>query len=92
VPPELVDWQGRVGSAPSATITAKVMAAGRSAGVGLRPIPALTVGDRVNHDTFGLGTVVALRGEADKAQAQVDFGGDYGEKWLVLRFAPLEKL
>ncbi|HEV7209848.1 MAG TPA: DNA helicase PcrA, partial [Mycobacteriales bacterium] len=75
VPPELVDWQGRVGSAPSATITAKVMAAGRSAGVGLRPIPALTVGDRVNHDTFGLGTVVALRGEADKAQAQVDFGG-----------------
>ncbi len=92
VPADLVDWQGRAGSAPSATITAKAMAAGRVAGVGLRPIPALSVGERVNHDAFGLGTVIALRGAADKAQAQVDFGGEYGEKWLVLRFAPLAKL
>ena len=29
---------------------------------------------------------------AEKAQAEVDFGGNVGPKWLVLRFAPLQKL
>ncbi|HEX4726974.1 MAG TPA: DNA helicase PcrA [Jatrophihabitans sp.] len=56
-----------------------------------KAIPALQVGDRVTHDGFGLGTVVALRGSAEKAQAEVDFGS-LGCKWLVLRFAPLQKL
>ena len=31
---------------------------------GLRPIPHLEVGDRVTHDAFGLGTVIATRGAA----------------------------
>jgi DNA helicase-2/ATP-dependent DNA helicase PcrA len=56
-----------------------------------RPVPSLQVGDRVTHDTFGMGTVVGLRGAAEKAQAEVDFGAN-GPKWLVLRFAPLQKL
>ncbi|HTZ43898.1 MAG TPA: DNA helicase PcrA [Jatrophihabitans sp.] len=56
-----------------------------------KAIPQLQVGDRVSHDSFGLGTVIALRGVAEKAQAEVDFG-TAGAKWLVLRFAPLEKL
>ena len=56
-----------------------------------KPVPSLQVGDRVSHDGFGLGTVVALRGTAEKAQAEVDFGS-LGSKWLVLRFAPLVKL
>jgi DNA helicase-2/ATP-dependent DNA helicase PcrA len=59
---------------------------------GNRPPIHLTKGERVNHDSFGLGTVIDLRGDGDKAQAQVDFGGDTGVKWLLLRFAPLEKL
>jgi DNA helicase-2/ATP-dependent DNA helicase PcrA len=92
IPADLIDWRGHVGPTPSATLANRVMATGRPAGIGLRPIPALDIGNRVNHDTFGLGTVIALRGEGDKSQAQVDFGGEYGEKWLVLRFAPLEKL
>jgi DNA helicase-2/ATP-dependent DNA helicase PcrA len=97
VPDELVEWQGNLSSAPSRAsasqmVAARVMAKGRSAGVGLRPIPSLEVGDRVSHDTFGLGTVVATSGDADKAQATVDFGGAYGEKRLLLRYAPLEKL
>jgi len=41
---------------------------------------------------FGLGTVVAVRGEAEKAQAQIDFGADIGPKWLLLRYAPVAKL
>ncbi|WP_163508648.1 DNA helicase PcrA [Fodinicola acaciae] len=62
-----------------------------SAGPGGREIPVLEVGDRVTHDSFGMGTVVGLRGAAEKQQAEVDFGSS-GKKWLLLRFAPLEKI
>ncbi|MGH3745544.1 MAG: 3'-5' exonuclease, partial [Mycobacteriales bacterium] len=97
VPTELVDWQGAYGATPSTSsasqmVAARAMARGRTPGVGLRPIPSLELGDRVTHDTFGLGTVVATSGDGDKAQATVDFGGSYGEKRLLLRYAPLEKL
>jgi DNA helicase-2/ATP-dependent DNA helicase PcrA len=51
----------------------------------------LTVGERVSHDTFGLGTVVAVAGAGDKAEATINFG-QYGEKRLLLRYAPVEKL
>ena len=51
----------------------------------------LAVGERVSHDTFGLGTVVAVAGEGDKAEATIKFG-QYGEKRLLLRYAPVEKL
>lgn len=51
----------------------------------------LLIGERVSHDTFGLGTVVALSGEGDRAEATVNFG-EYGEKRLLLRYAPVEKL
>ena len=51
----------------------------------------LLIGERVSHDTFGLGTVVALSGEGDRAEATVNFGA-YGEKRLLLRYAPVEKL
>ena len=51
----------------------------------------LAVGERVSHDTFGLGTVVAIAGEGDKSEATINFG-QYGEKRLLLRYAPVEKL
>jgi DNA helicase-2/ATP-dependent DNA helicase PcrA len=56
-----------------------------------RDIPSLEPGDRVTHDSFGLGTVVALEGVADKAVASIDFGSE-GVKRLLLRYAPVEKL
>jgi DNA helicase-2/ATP-dependent DNA helicase PcrA len=56
-----------------------------------RPIPNLDPGDRVSHDSFGLGTVVALEGAGDNAVASVDFGTE-GVKRLLLRYAPVEKL
>ena len=52
---------------------------------------ALSVGDKVLHSTFGLGTVKATSGQGDNAKADVDFGSA-GLKRLALRFAPLEKL
>ncbi len=56
-----------------------------------RAIPNLDPGDRVQHDTFGLGTVVTVEGSADKAVASIDFGSE-GVKRLLLRYAPVEKL
>ncbi|MFL4906508.1 DNA helicase PcrA [Streptomyces sp. MMS24-I2-30] len=56
-----------------------------------KPVVSLAVGDRVTHDQFGLGTVVAVAGTGDKAQATIDFG-DAKPKRLLLRYAPVEKL
>ena len=62
---------------------------------GLLATPAyaatLDPGDRVQHDSFGLGTVVAVEGAGDRAVASIDFGSE-GVKRLLLRYAPVEKL
>jgi DNA helicase II / ATP-dependent DNA helicase PcrA len=96
VPEELVDWarsEPRRQAPAQARVAAQGLARGTlRGGAGNRPIPSLDVGDKVTHDAFGLGTVVAVRGEAEKAQAQIDFGADIGPKWLLLRYAPVEKL
>lgn len=55
------------------------------------PVMVLEVGDRVLHDKFGMGTVIAVSGENEKAEATIDFKSA-GEKRLLLRYAPVEKL
>ncbi len=71
----------------SAAARADVMAKAKPA----REIPSLEPGDRVLHDSFGLGTVVSMEGAAEKSVASIDFGSD-GVKRLLLRYAPVEKL
>jgi DNA helicase-2/ATP-dependent DNA helicase PcrA len=56
-----------------------------------KPVISLNPGDRVVHDTFGMGTVVVVRGEGQQAQADIDFGSE-GVKRLLLRYAPVEKI
>ncbi|MEU3605232.1 DNA helicase PcrA [Streptomyces sp. NPDC035033] len=56
-----------------------------------KPVVSLAVGDRVTHDQFGLGTVLAVTGTGSDAQATIDFG-DEKPKRLLLRYAPVEKL
>lgn len=56
----------------------------------LKQAPSVEVGDRVNHQRYGLGRVLAVQGAGPRAQAQVDFGDQ--TLWLVLRHAPLEKI
>ncbi|MEU9112608.1 DNA helicase PcrA [Streptomyces sp. NPDC048483] len=56
-----------------------------------RQVVALAVGDRVTHDSFGLGTVVGVQGSGDNAEATIDFGGEKPKR-LLLRYAPVEKL
>jgi DNA helicase II / ATP-dependent DNA helicase PcrA len=98
IPEELVEWERvdsaaavgyrRAGEPAVATLAARPGVRAR----GTRPVPSLSVGDRVTHDSFGLGTVTAVTGADDRAQAEVDFGPETGVKRLLLRFAPLEKL
>ena len=56
-----------------------------------REVPSLAAGDRVSHDSFGMGSVVTVEGAGDKAVASIDFGS-LGVKRLLLRYAPVEKL
>jgi DNA helicase-2/ATP-dependent DNA helicase PcrA len=91
IPEDLIEWRrDATAAAPPAS---ERMA--RRPGVqtlGNRPVPSLSPGDRVNHDSYGLGTVLSVEGRGDDPEAKIDFGGDYGIKHLVLRYAPLEKL
>jgi len=52
--------------------------------------PSVSAGDRVNHQRYGLGQVLAVQGNGVRAQAQIDFGDQV--LWIVLRHAPVEKL
>ncbi len=71
--------------------TAAIRADSASKSKAKRDVPSLAPGDRVLHDSFGMGSVVALEGVADKAVASIDFGSE-GVKRLLLRYAPVEKL
>jgi DNA helicase-2/ATP-dependent DNA helicase PcrA len=62
-----------------------------SGGPAARAVLDLEVGDRVNHDSFGMGRVVATSGSGERAQATVDFGGG-AVKTLLLRYAKMERL
>ncbi|MDU4923539.1 DNA helicase PcrA [Dermabacter sp.] len=55
-------------------------------------IPNLEVGDRVTHDSFGMGTVVSASGAGEKLQVEVQFREPHGKKRLLVRYAPITKL
>ena len=61
----------------------------------VKPRPTLdgssvAVGDKVRHQHWGLGVVVAVIGSGDRAEATVSFE-EQGEKRLLLAWAPLER-
>ena len=93
IPSELIEWRNHNVLSPSPIRKSRVATApppratGRKAPSGI----SLAIGDRVSHDTFGLGTVVGTSGEGDKSEATINFG-QYGDKRLLLRYAPVEKL
>ena len=92
IPPELVSWSGSTDESAAKRAADRAISRGRVAGPGLRPILQLAPGDRVTHDAFGMGRVVAVRGQAETAEAEVDFGSEVGSKRLLLRYAPLVKI
>ncbi len=107
IPEKLIEWKRKGGSVSGPALSAppssasSVMSSGRGAsganrfatrrGVREREVVALAIGDRVTHDSFGLGTVVAVKGVGDNAEATVDFGEEKPKR-LLLRYAPVEKL
>jgi DNA helicase-2/ATP-dependent DNA helicase PcrA len=94
IPPVLIEWQRDAAAAAATVSPASERMASRPGvtSLGNRAVPVLAPGDRVTHDKFGLGTVVSADGYGDQAEAKIDFGGEYGVKHLVLRYAPLEKI
>ncbi|WP_116112173.1 DNA helicase PcrA [Amycolatopsis ruanii] len=52
----------------------------------------LEVGDRVNHDKYGLGTVVEASGEGPRATATIDFGSAGKVKLMLIGSVPMVKL
>ncbi|MGI8531615.1 MAG: DNA helicase PcrA, partial [Geodermatophilaceae bacterium] len=101
IPEELVHWvrtepvrdrpYSGAQSAQARVAGAALSRGGLRGGVGNRTIVDLAAGDRVSHDAFGLGTVVATQGVGDRAEATIDFGSS-GTKRLLLRYAPVDKL
>ncbi|MEV0426024.1 DNA helicase PcrA [Micromonospora sp. NPDC050495] len=84
---------GFTGGTPKATQLAKrlgVDASRLSTASELKQAPKVAAGDRVNHQRYGLGRVLAVEGHGPGARAQIDFGDQ--TMWLVLRHAPIDKL
>ncbi|WP_431931915.1 DNA helicase PcrA [Micromonospora sp. RP3T] len=84
---------GFTGGTPRATQLAKrlgVDASRLATASDLKQAPKVSVGDRVNHQRYGLGRVLAVEGAGPGARAQIDFGEQ--TMWLVLRHAPIDKL
>ncbi|GHD11957.1 DNA helicase [Streptomyces violarus] len=107
IPPTHLEWKRTGATAPASSGPVSAVAASlsssrsRSSASGAsgfatrrtseKPVVSLAVGDRVTHDQFGLGTVVAVKGTGGNAEATIDFG-DTNRKRLLLRYAPVEKL
>lgn len=55
-----------------------------------KPVLSLKVGDRIKHATLGAGTVTGIEGDGPRTVARIRFG--LGEKRLLVRMAPMEKI
>ncbi len=58
----------------------------------LAPSLSLAVGDRVQHDKYGLGTVVAADGVGPRTTATIDFGSAGTVKLMLIGGVPMQKL
>ena len=94
IPEDVIEWRNDSSTSVSASLIKRSRVATapppRATGKKISAIE-LHIGERVSHDTFGVGTVISVAGEGDKAEATIKFG-QYGEKRLLLRYAPVEKL
>ncbi|MEV1291254.1 DNA helicase PcrA [Pseudonocardia sp. NPDC049635] len=105
IPPELVDWRRTeeqlVSERPAAPVGR--FGFGRRSGSdrGDWKVPErslnnqslqLDVGDRVNHDKYGLGTVVASDGSGPRATVTIDFGSGGTVRLMLIGGVPMQKL
>ncbi|MDU0478152.1 3'-5' exonuclease [Staphylococcus chromogenes] len=52
----------------------------------------LVAGDRVNHEKYGLGTVISCEGTGPRATAMIDFGSSGTVRLMLIGGVPMEKL
>lgn len=92
IPSELIEWKNETkskSSSGSSGLRRRTATAPPPRATGKKSSAiVLEVGQRVSHDTFGLGSVTAVGGIGDKSEATINFG-QYGEKRLLLRYAPV---
>lgn len=50
------------------------------------------IGDKVRHPKFGDGKVLLRTGDGDNLKLLVKFGGETGEKKLMVKYAKLKKI
>jgi DNA helicase-2/ATP-dependent DNA helicase PcrA len=60
--------------------------------LGSGPVLELAVGNRVSHDKYGLGTVVAVDGIGQRATATIDFGTTGKVRLMLIGGVPMTKL
>jgi DNA helicase-2/ATP-dependent DNA helicase PcrA len=100
VPDELVDWRR---AEPERSAPVGRFGFGRRAGAtdrgdwnvpqrSLAATISLDVGDRVNHDKYGLGTVTASDGAGARATVTIDFGSAGTVRLMLIGGVPLQKL
>ena len=92
IPEHLIEWRRDQTATVAPAAQRLAQRPGGRGPLGNRRVPSLAPGDKVTHDAYGLGTVLSVQGSADDPEAKIDFGGEYGVKHLVLRYAPIEKL
>ncbi|GAB3547552.1 DNA helicase-2/ATP-dependent DNA helicase PcrA [Actinopolyspora lacussalsi] len=95
-PRERGGWGGRGGSeagpgGPSGSGDRGSRGGGASSWKNSVPIK-LEAGDRVNHDKYGLGTVLSTDGEGARATANIDFGDSGTIRLMLIGSVPLVKL
>jgi ATP-dependent DNA helicase UvrD/PcrA len=100
VPDDLVEWRrvapersapvGRFGFGrrPTATDRGDWKVPERK----LTPSLHLEVGDRVNHDKYGLGTVTASDGAGVRATVTIDFGSAGTVRLMLIGGVPMQKI
>jgi DNA helicase II / ATP-dependent DNA helicase PcrA len=94
IPGELLNWEREAPTVPRQ----EASPFGERRGVSQRfqarrsPVKVISLepGDRVLHDSFGMGTVVAVSGR-ERDEATIDFGSS-GVRTLLLTMAPVQKL
>jgi ATP-dependent DNA helicase UvrD/PcrA len=108
VPPNLIDWRraapersapvGMVGFGqrprPGGSFGGSDRGSWRPGAAKTSGAPALSlaVGDRVNHDKYGLGTVVATDGVGARTTATIDFGSSGTVRLMLIGGVPMQKL
>lgn len=108
IPADLVDWrrlqpERRAPSAPTTGWGRRSYGGGSGGGgstpsfgpaKGWKDTPALSldIGDRVTHDKYGLGTVVATDGVGPRATATIDFGTAGTIRLMLIGSVPIHKL